>query len=330
MSASSTAAGSPGRSISALVSVALLRRLLPAASFVILLGAIISINPRAGTYMGLTLILNLAVPLVLATLSQMLVIAVNDNDLSIGAFVGFIACAGSLWLQSSPWMTIGIFVLSIAVYALLGWLIQAYRLPSLAMTLGMSFVWYGFAVVMLPAPGGQAPAWLHHAMTWRPAFIPLPLLISLVLAVVMHMLVMHSSFGVLARGLGGNGRALARASWSLLAIRAGTYAAAGLLGVLSGVSLLGLATSGDANMAGRYTLLLIAGVILGGGEFVGGKVSAVGAVFGALTLSLVTVLLTFLSISTDWQIGSQGVILILVLALRALLQRNSDAEGPVA
>jgi ribose transport system permease protein len=44
----------------------------------------------------------------------------------------------------------------------------------------------------------------------------------------------------------------------------------------------------------------------------------------------VTVLLTFLSISTDWQIGSQGVILILVLALRALLQRNSDAEGPVA
>ena len=36
----------------------------------------------------------------------------------------------------------------------------------------------------------------------------------------------------------------------------------------------------------RYTLLSIAGVILGGGEFVGGRVSPVGAVIGAITLTL--------------------------------------------
>jgi ribose transport system permease protein len=38
---------------------------------------------------------------------------------------------------------------------------------------------------------------------------------------------------------------------------------------LAGLSLIGLTTSADAHIADRYTLLSIAGVILGGGEFVG-------------------------------------------------------------
>jgi ribose transport system permease protein len=312
------------------ISVTLLRRLLPAASFVILLGVIIGINRRAGTYLGLTLLLNLAVPLVLATLSQMMVIAVNDNDLSVGAFVGFVACVGAVWMATAPWFTAGILLAAVLVYAILGALIQLRRLPALAVTLGMSFVWYGFAVLLLPSPGGHAPVWLLRAMAWRPILVPLPLLISLVLGLGMNWLVIRSSMGVLLRGAGGNPRALIRSNWSLLAIRSGIYAAAGLLAVLAGVALLGLATSGDANMAGRYTLLSIAGVILGGGEFTGGLVSPIGAVFGALSLSLVSSLLTFLNISTDWQVGSQGVILILVLGLRALLQHGSETEGPSA
>ena len=88
-------------------------------------------------------------------------------------------------------------------------------------------------------------------------------------------------------------------------------------GVLAGLALIGLTTSADANIALRYTLLSIAGVILGGGEFVGGRVSPVGAVIGALTLTLAALASSsFLRIPPDWQIGAQGAILILVLALR--------------
>jgi len=87
------------------------------------------------------------------------------------------------------------------------------------------------------------------------------------------------------------------------------------------VTLVGLTTSADANIALRYTLLSIAGVILGGGEFTGGRVSAVGAVIGALTLTLASSFLTFLRLPPDWQIGAQGAILIAVLAIRLLLDR---------
>ena len=130
---------------------------------------------------------------------------------------------------------------------------------------------------------------------------------------------MMSSYGVIMRGTGGNPRAMARAGWSELKTKMTMYALAGFFGVLSGLSLIGLTTSADAHIADRYTLYAIAGVILGGGEFVGGRVSPFGAVLGALTLALAGSFLIFMRISPDWQIGAQGAILIVVLALRALI-----------
>jgi ribose transport system permease protein len=132
---------------------------------------------------------------------------------------------------------------------------------------------------------------------------------------------MASATGAVLRGSGGNPQAIARAGWSLLKAKVAMYALAGTFGVLSGLTLVGMTTSADANIALRYTLLSIAGVILGGGEFVGGRVSPIGAVIGALTLALAGSLLSFLQISPDWQIGAQGAILIVVLALRTLVNR---------
>lgn len=93
------------------------------------------------------------------------------------------------------------------------------------------------------------------------------------------------------------------------------------------MALVGLTTSADANIALRYTLLSIAGVILGGGEFTGGKISPVGAVIGALTLTLAASFLSFLRLSPDWQIGAQGAILIIVLMARLLFTRRNTRDG---
>ncbi|MBC7732883.1 MAG: ABC transporter permease, partial [Bacteriovorax sp.] len=49
--------------------------------------------------------------------------------------------------------------------------------------------------------------------------------------------------------------------------------------------------------------------------------SPVGAVIGAMTMTLAASFLTFLNIAPDWQIGMQGLILILVLGLRAAIDR---------
>jgi ribose transport system permease protein len=299
-----------------------LRVLIPALSFAVLLAAVFWLQPRAMSYLGLNLLFNLAVPIALATIAQMLVIAVNDLDLSIGAFVSFVACVTATYLHDTPLLGLAILAAAIATYALVGVLIHLRELPSIVVSLGMSFVWGGLAVLILPAPGGSAPPWIRALVTAKPPLLPMAIVASLAIALVAHVIIMRSSFGVALRGVGGNARSVARAGWSVLRLRAATYALAGGFGVLAGVSLVGLATSADANIALRYTLLSIAGVILGGGEFTGGRVSAIGAVIGALTLTLASSFLTFLRLSPDWQIGAQGAILIVVLAIRLVLNRQ--------
>lgn len=303
-----------------------IRTILPAVSLAVLLAAVFYMQPRAMSYTGLNLLFNLAVPIALATVAQMLVMAVNDLDLSMGAFVSFCACVTATFLQASPAVGILILAGAIAVYAALGVVIHLRQLPSIVVTLGMSFVWAGLAVLMLPSPGGAAPDWARALMTSKPPYVPMAIVASLVIAALTHILVMRSTFGVLIRGVGGNMRSVERAGWSVIGIRAGAYALAGFFAVLAGIALVGLTTSADANIALRYTLLSIAGVILGGGEFVGGRVSPVGAVIGALTLTLAGSFLSFMRISPDWQIGAQGAILIIVLAMRLALNRMEKRE----
>ena len=263
-----------------------LRNALPGISLVVLLATIFIMQPRAMSYMGMNLMLNLAVPIALATIAQMLIITVNDLDLSLGSFISFVACVAATLLNDHPLLGCLVLLGCIGVYALLGALIHSRRLPAIVVTLGMSFIWVGGAVLLLPAPGGSAPQWLQALVKIKTPVLPFAIVVCVVLAVAVHLFLMRSRFGVVLRGAGGNPLAMAKAGWSLLRIKVTLYALAGGFGVLSGLFLVGLTTSADANMALRYTLLSIAGVILGGGEFTGGRVSPIGAVLGALTLVL--------------------------------------------
>ena len=303
-----------------------MRLAIPALSLTILLAAVFWLQPRAMSYIGLNLLFNLAVPIALATIAQMLIMSVNDLDLSMGTFVSFVACVTATFLNDAPLVGVLILAAAIAAYAGIGVVIYLRNLPSIVVTLGMSFVWGGLAVLLLPAPGGQAPDWVRWLMTVKPPVAPMAIVASIIIAIVAHLVVMRSSVGVLIRGVGGNQRSVERAGWSIVGARAMAYGLAGLFAVLAGIALVGLTTSADANIALRYTLLSIAGVILGGGEFIGGRVSPIGAVIGALTLTLAGSFLSFLRISPDWQIGAQGAILIIVLALRLFLNRLENRE----
>jgi ribose transport system permease protein len=303
------------------ISRVFLRQALPLLSLAVVLAATFYVQPRTMSYFGLNLMLQYAVPIALATIAQMFVITCNDLDLSIGPFVGLVSCIGATFLFDTPVLGVLALAALILVYAATGALIHSRNLPSIVITLGLSFVWLGIAVLILPSPGGKAPTWLKALMSWQAPIVPFPLIAAIVIGLVVHFALMKTSWGIIARGAGGNSVALTRAGWSMTKTKAVLFGLAGFFGVLSGLSLLGLTTSGDAHIADRYTLFSIAGVILGGGEFIGGRVNPMGAVIGAITLALAGSFLIFLKISPDWQIGAQGAILIIVLALRALISR---------
>jgi ribose transport system permease protein len=107
------------------------------------------------------------------------------------------------------------------------------------------------------------------------------------------------------------------------------------MGVMAGLVLSGESGSGDPNGGSSLLLLTIAAVIVGGGEFTGGEVDPIGAVAAALALSLLTSLLDFLNISANYEIGTEGLVLLVAVALRitskwlsgGLARTTQTAEG---
>lgn len=294
------------------------REYLPYIALALILIAVLILVPGARSYSGFELLLSASTAAILAAMAQMFIITAGDIDLSLGAYVGLINVLCATQLDKNPGLAIGAMIVSFVAYVLMGIIIHVRRIPSIVVTLGASLVWLGTAILILPSPGGAAPNWLIGFFNLSPPIIPLPILIALAAGGFGHIFMMRTAYGVILRGMGANAKAIRRAGWSLLRGYTVLYAMAAVFGILAGLAVTGLTTSGDANVSLDYTLLTIASVILGGGEFTGGKSAAFGTVVGAITMSLAGSLLVFLQLSPDYQLGVQGLILILVLAGRSV------------
>ena len=135
----------------------------------VVLVAIFTVQPKTVSYFGLDLLLRLAVPLALATLAQLFIMTVNDLDLSIGAFISLTAGIAATLLVDEPVLGVIALLGCVIAYGAVGALIHIRRLPSIVVTLGMSFIWLGLAITLLPTPGGSAPDWLRGLMTLKPS-----------------------------------------------------------------------------------------------------------------------------------------------------------------
>lgn len=304
-----------------------LRRILPGlltlgAMFVILT-VCGTIQPLIWSQFGFTLIMSPIVALAIGAMAQMVIMSIGDIDLSIGFFIGMVTAISATLLRDAPLVGALALLASILGYALLGALVELRSVPSLIATLGASFIWLGLGLFVLPVPGGQAPAWLSaYTMRQPPLGIPTPIITMVVATALTWFVMQKTRMGVNFRFLGSNPVALVRAGKSKLVTRMQAYAVVGLLGVISGLTLTAEIGSGDVNAVPGYTLTTIAAVILGGGMFTGGRAVAWGTLFGAITLGLLTVLLTLLKLSSNLQPAVQAFIVIAVLAGRLVLDRK--------
>jgi ribose transport system permease protein len=315
----------PERTLNALPR-GLVRRALPGVltlvAMIVILAVCGTIQPRIWSQAGMTLIMSPIVALAIASMAQMVMMSIGDIDLGIGFFVGMITALVATFLRESP--VIGLLALagSVLGYALLGAVVQLRSVPSLIATLGASFIWLGLGLFALPAPGGLAPDWLFKYAMWKPPLlIPIPVITMIVATAITWFVTQRTGVGVRFRSLGSNPVALVRSGASLLRTRMLAYTTVGILGVLAGITLAAEIGGGDVNAVPGYTLTTIAAVILGGGMFTGGRAVAWGTLFGAITLGLLTVLLTLLNLSSNLQPAVQGFIVIAVLAGRLVVER---------
>lgn len=282
-----------------------------------------AINPRTFSLFGAELLISGAMPLILAAISQTFIIGLSHVNLSIGNYMGLISVLAATVLYENTCLGLVLILCAWLLYGVMGILIRKLNLPAVIVTLGFSFVWYGAALVLQSIPGGHAPQWLGDAFNKSMLGIPNVLWI-LVAAAVLATVISRSKYGTVLKGFGNREEAMVRSGWNKYKAIFSIYLISGFFSVLGGLSFTALTFSADAGSMDTYTLLTVASVVLGGGALSGGRVNYVGPVFGAITLSLVTILLGFLHVSSDYTAAVQGILLILILSLRLLKKEEEQ------
>ena len=135
-----------------------------------------TLQPGILSVPGLTLMLMSSVPLVLAAQAQMIIMSVGDIDLSVGYLVGLVTVIAATLFIDAPLLALGTIVGIVAIYAVIAYVVQRRGVPSIILTLGMSFVWLGIGLQIRPTPGGATPDWLSVISTWRPTWFPAPVI----------------------------------------------------------------------------------------------------------------------------------------------------------
>jgi ribose transport system permease protein len=302
---------------------------LPGLALIAMFIVCAALEPGVLSINGMALLLSPAIPLILAAVSQMFIIAVGDIDLGNGYLIGLVTAVVAVQMVRHPLLAVAMLAGIAVLYVGQAVLVQTRGIPSIIVTLGFSFIWLGMGLSLLPTPGGTAPGWLVSLMNLKmlqTTSYELPVPMSLILAALIgaaaYLVIIRLPYGAIIRAAGSNPDALRRAGWSVLKARMAAYALAALFAILAGLALSGVISAGDPTTSANYTLLAVASVILGGGQFSGGKAVPFGAVIGALAISLVTSMLSLLNVSSSYQTGVQGVVLILVLAGRVLTDRG--------
>ena len=271
-------------------------------------------------------------PLALATVAQAIVVISGGIDLSIGSMMALtsVISASLMKGQSEEFavaVVIGVLLLGLLLGAVNGTLVVLTRVPDIVVTLAMSFVWAGCALLVLKTPGGGAADWLKELVKGSlfNEWIPKGAVILVIIVAVIWIPIRRSRLGLSIYAIGSNRLAAFRSGVSVGRTRIAAYVLMGLFAALGGLSLTA-STGIGTPVPGPYTLMSVAAVVLGGVSLAGGRGGVFGPMVGVVILQLIRTDMTFLNVDTNLAVVVQGLILIGVVMVGSLVQlRRSRA-----
>lgn len=298
--------------------------LIAVAVFLAMFTLYIANHPAGLTVPVATTAANKAVLLALVAMAQTLPVLTGGLDLSVGMVFVMTNCLASSIVSGEPWqVALGIVAVLLAGAAagfVNGAIVVYGRLQPIITTLATGAVYYGFALLLRPVPGGDVDPDLADFMTYT-VFETVPTSLLLLLAVVVVIWLPFRN-SVIGRGCYAVGSSEGAAYMSGVAIdrsRIAAYTLAGLLAGVAGLMLTFVTFSGEASapIGGTYTLNSIAAVVIGGTSLYGGAGGAIGSIFGAFILRTIDDLLFVFDLPPLWQPLFQGVVLLGAVSLGA-------------
>jgi ribose transport system permease protein len=268
---------------------------------------------------------NKATLLAFVAMAQAIVIITAGIDLSVGMILTLANCLASWIVVGTMGETflgvVGVLCAGALCGALNGLIVIFGRLQPIVTTIATGAMFYGVALFLRPFPGGSVNETLADAMTGK-LFGIFPASFAALIAVILVVWVPYSR-SVIGRAAYAAGSAEQAAYMSGMPVRLAKFTAyvlSGLLSAVGGLYLTFFSYTGEAAYASgsTYTLFSIAAVVLGGVSLMGGRGSAIGAVFGALAFRTIGDLLFVFDFDPLWQPLFQGVVLLLAVSISAV------------
>jgi ribose transport system permease protein len=264
-------------------------------------------------------------PLVCAAIGSAVVLFGGGIDISLGANVSLvnvvlITLVGKGFDMFSA--SLIALLVALAIGVLNGCVIAFLRVNPLLTTFSTSSVAAGLALWVMPTPGGQASM---NFITWYNGnWFGIPTPIYFIAFVWLLWLFLYKTpIGVWLYALGRDERKAFVSAISVRWLQFFTYTFAALVTGIGAIALTGSVGSGDPLVGLPISLNAIAACVIGGISLMGGSGDALGAIFGALFLGLVSTTVLAIHVPPFYQDLVSGVIVLLGIVGSVSLQRKS-------
>ena len=256
------------------------------------------------------------------------VISSAGIDLSAGSVLALSGVVGCLLVESLPlpWPVclLGCIGAGAAAGGVNGFLITRGAIPPFIVTLGMLGVARGLALVLtngLPIYGLPDP--IVYIGQGRPFGVPAPVIVLLLTAVVAHIILSHTRFGLYALVIGDNEGAARAMGIRVERHKVWLYMLSGGLAGLAGLLFAARVNAGDPTAGLNYELTAVTATIIGGTNLFGGRGSVIGTIIGALIMGVLQNGLNLLAVPSFYQQMAIGAVLVLAV----WLDRMNSPEG---
>jgi ribose transport system permease protein len=284
----------------------------------------VAIHPTFGAFEVQSLALG-ALPLALAAAAQTAVVISGGIDLSVGpmmAVANVLAARAMLHRSFRDALVIAVLVLAAAAVAgaFNGLLVVFSRVPDIVVTLAMSFVWGGVALLILNKPGGGAPQEFQNLATGTTLFglVPNALLALIVTVAVVWLPLRTGRAGLALYAIGSDRTAALGSGVNIAGTRLLAYTLSGIFSGAGGLALTMTTGIGSPLSGTFYTLSGVATIVLGGVSLAGGRGGILGPLAAAFILTLIPTELIFLGIDPNYGQVIQGIVIVLVVVTGGL------------
>lgn len=257
-----------------------------------------------------------AAPLFIATIGQIFVMTVGGLDISVGGIAAFSSMVMA-WAAISTHSSLGILlglVAGTALGAINGLVVTRFRINSIIVTIAMLSIGQGLAFLV---GGGQPIVGIPSAMSWygwgSVIGIPAPVILAFGAFIVGQILVSQTDIGVKLRAVG-EGYDTAR----LVGLRHRglvlfAFAVSGFTAALASVIWTANAGGGNPLVGSGLALQTIAAAVIGGVSLGKGTGTLLGAVGGALVITILSVGMDLAGVAPYTEQIALGIALILTL-----------------